>query len=138
MKKIPNKTKIKKNAVVEVLLMGGDNIKYKREKYKCIGVLMREDENMIRVAFNAIDNCLASVTVKLPCITAFPDGIASLTRGAEIIPLSKNIATVLPIFLPVISANILAPASSNSMETSGLPVLELNSTSDFFRFLYSM
>jgi len=56
MKKILTEKDKGKNVVVEVHMWGGDDIKYPREKYKCVGVLMKDEPEMIRVAFNAIKN----------------------------------------------------------------------------------
>jgi len=39
------------NTVVEILFRGSD-----KETYRCAGVLMREEKNTIRVAFNAIND----------------------------------------------------------------------------------
>lgn len=39
------------NTVVHVILRGSDN-----EEYECAGVLIKEDEATIRVAFNAIND----------------------------------------------------------------------------------
>lgn len=39
------------NTIVRVIFFGSD-----KNKYECVGVLTKDEENLIRVAFNAKDN----------------------------------------------------------------------------------
>ena len=60
-----------------------------------------------------------SSTLKRPVITASPEGIASLMRGADCTLPSRTIASLLPTLLAVISANFFAPSELNCRATSG-------------------
>ncbi len=61
----------------------------------------------------------ATCASNLPLITASPEGIASLIRGADWTFPSKTIARRLPTLAAVISANFLAPAALNCRTTIG-------------------
>ena len=50
MKRILNEDS-RENTLVHVVMRGSDG-----EEYECVGVLMREDEDTIRIAFNAKDD----------------------------------------------------------------------------------
>ncbi|MCR4306740.1 MAG: hypothetical protein NUV42_02105 [Candidatus Yonathbacteria bacterium] len=50
MKKLLDKNN-PENTVVRVVLRGPD-----KKEYECVGVLVREKKNMVRVSFNAIDD----------------------------------------------------------------------------------